>query len=365
MFHSSKRKIAVSVLALTTILASTQSAFAALTIGATSVRSDGVYNVSGAAASVSEFADLSTTGNITIGKALTTGTLTLGKSDATGIVAVHGGTSAANTLFNNVTGGTIAIGVANTGGIAIGDGATAKAITIGSGAAVNAVTVGSTNTTSATTINAGTGNLNIGNDAVAKITTINIGAQATGQDLVAVGSAHASSTLTLEGGTDAGAILIGNGATAHGIQIGTGAAVNTVSVGSTNTTSTTTINSGTTTTGRVILAGSGQLDFNATAPAAPAATGGGTGTIAANSTDAVGQIGVDANGGNTALVLTFNKTYTVAPICVVSGADAGGAAAIGEAAGVIVTSAATTMTLTYTANVATAKTFNYHCFKTT
>ena len=210
-------------------------------------------------------------------------------------------------------------------------GVTTGNITVGGAITTGVYTVGAT---------AATGN------------TIYRGTQTTGTNSLFDNTTTANTTMFA--GVTTGTITIAGAVTTGNIAIGAaGANGNTV-----------TINTGSTTTGRVILAGSGQLDFNGTAPGAPAATGAGTGTITANSTDAVGQIGVDSQVANTALVLTFAKTYTVAPLCVFSGADAGAAAAIGQAAGVIVTSDATTMTLTYV-GVAAAKTFNYHCFKAT
>lgn len=62
MFHA-KRKL---VAAMLMTLISAQSAYAALTIGATTARSDGALNVSAAAGSATELADLNT-----IGKTLT------------------------------------------------------------------------------------------------------------------------------------------------------------------------------------------------------------------------------------------------------------------------------------------------------
>jgi hypothetical protein len=185
----------------------------------------------------------------------------------------------------------------------------------------------------------------------------------TGGTISIGGTGLQTGNFDLAPGTGAQAITLGNGGTGvKTISIGTAAVANVVTIGSTNGAASTTINSG---TGRVVLAGSAQLDFNGTAPAAPADTGGaGPATIIANSTDSVGQIAVPSEAGNTALVLTFNATYSVAPICVIAGADAGAAAVIGSAAGAIVTSTATTMTITY-AGIASAKTFNYHCFKTT
>lgn len=117
------------------------------------------------------------------------------------------------------------------------------------------------------------------------------------------------------------------------------------------------------TDGRIILTG-GQLDISGTVPTVAVTGGAGSASIIANSTDTAGQVSATSDASNTAIVLTFASTYTVAPICVISGVDAGGANAIGSATGVKVTSTATTMTLTY-AGIAEAKTFNYYCIKST
>jgi hypothetical protein len=68
----------------------------------------------------------------------------------------------------------------------------------------------------------------------------------TGIQGVAIGSnANASSSVTIDSGTGASAIQIGNSATAHGIKIGTGAAAQTLALGSLTTTSATAIQAGT------------------------------------------------------------------------------------------------------------------------
>ncbi|MFH1565005.1 MAG: hypothetical protein ABIC82_04100 [bacterium] len=91
--------------------------------------------------------DNTTTANTTIGAALTSGTLTIGKSDQTGAVVINGSTNGANTLFNNVAGGSITIGTVATG-----------AISIGAGSAIHAITIGSTDTTSTLALIAGSDN---------------------------------------------------------------------------------------------------------------------------------------------------------------------------------------------------------------
>lgn len=246
MFHS-KRKLAVSILALTTILASTQSAYAALTIGATSIATDGAYTLDGVAGSVYAIGASTTTGTITIGGTAQTGAITLGSSTGVGqTVNIGSGATTGSDIVNIGTGAATTLKTVNVGTV---------------GAVVSASTVNISNTSDATgtqtvsigsaakganvlTLEGGTAAaaLQIGNGATAH--GIQIGSNATAANAVKLGGAHASSVTTIEGGTAAGAILIGNGATAHGIQIGNGAAVNTVILGSTNTTSTLALNAG-------------------------------------------------------------------------------------------------------------------------
>ena len=193
--------------------------------------------------------------------------------------------------------------------------------------------------------------------------SVSIGAAMLGGTISIGGTGLQTGTITLGGGTGAQTVNVATGDTGvKTVNIANSAVANVVALGSTTGAASTTINSG---TGRVVFAGSAQVDFSGTAPGTPTGTGGApTYSIIANSTDSVGQIAATSDASNTAIILTFNATYSVAPICVVSGANAGGANAIGSATGVIVTSSATTMTLTYT-GIAEAKTFNYHCFKTT
>lgn len=106
---------------------------ATLTFDATSVVSDGVLTLNGAAANALNLGTTNTSGVITIGHV----------SASVGNVVINGGiTGGANTLFDNVTTSTISIGVANTGGITIGNGATIKTISIGAGNAVNTIKIG-------------------------------------------------------------------------------------------------------------------------------------------------------------------------------------------------------------------------------
>jgi len=165
-------------MALTTLLASTQSAYAALTIGATTIRSDGALNSSGAAASASEYADLNTTGNVTIGKVLTSGTVTIGGTAQTGTI----------TIGQNATGTTSTVDISSAAGTA-----STQTVNI----------AGGTSTTSGGKV------VNIANGIPGSSTTntvaIGSGGTTTGTVGVTVGSNGAAAhTLVLQGGTGTG-----------------------------------------------------------------------------------------------------------------------------------------------------------------
>ncbi|MEK7594899.1 MAG: hypothetical protein AAB436_04660, partial [Patescibacteria group bacterium] len=121
--------------------------------------------------------------------------------------------------------------------------------------AAQTVNVGSTHASSTLTLEGGTapGAIAIGNGTSAH--GIQIGSNANGDNDIVIGGTNTGSTLTLEAGTNASAILIGNGATAHGIKIGTGAAIQAVQLGSLSSTSTTLIQGG---------SGAGAITLSAT-----------------------------------------------------------------------------------------------------
>ncbi|MCX6733222.1 MAG: hypothetical protein NTX63_00220 [Candidatus Peregrinibacteria bacterium] len=111
--------------------------------------------------------------------------------------------------------------------------------------------------------------IQIGNGVTAH--GIQIGSDATAANAVKLGGANASSVTTIEGGTAAGAILIGNGATAHGIQIGAGNATQTIKIGDHASASNVITIGGalstTTITGKTILAGSETIVAGGTSTA--------------------------------------------------------------------------------------------------
>jgi hypothetical protein len=109
---------------------------------------------------------------------LTTGNLTLGKAAQTsGITAIYGGTAAANTIFNNVIDGSVAMGNALTTGT----------LTIGGSAQTGAITIGNTASSTLSALNLGTGN--------GIKTAINIGT-GSGANGINIGGAASTTTVT-------------------------------------------------------------------------------------------------------------------------------------------------------------------------
>ncbi|MCX6300986.1 MAG: hypothetical protein NTW82_02275, partial [Bacteroidia bacterium] len=256
---------------------------------------------------------LGTTDNSGINIQSGTGTINLGADAFAKTINIGNATGTTAVNINTGTGASTFV-TTGTGTLVIGGAASTGALTFGSSSNAQTVNIGTGNVTGTGIVNVGTGTatgsktVNIATDAISTVSissgafasTVNIGNNSTGADAIAIGSANASSTLNLEGGTATNAIQIGNGATAHGIQIGSGAAVNTLVLGSTNTTSTTTINSGTgglnlstgaatpatttlgTTGSQVFASSTPSSDMIAIKPQSTTATGAFTGTITTN-----------------------------------------------------------------------------------
>lgn len=93
-----------------------------------------------------------------IGAATGTGVRQLNKSFIHGITGITAAGSSGSVMIVD-TNSQIASDVAASGTIALDSSTAAKTITIGTGAAAKTITMGSTNTTSATTLQAGTGNI--------------------------------------------------------------------------------------------------------------------------------------------------------------------------------------------------------------
>lgn len=160
----------VSSLVLIGLIGSTQSAHAALTIGATSISTDGAYTLNGVAGSVYSIGAATTTGTITIGGTAQTGDLVLGSSTGTNSVKIANGSGATTLNLANVqTGGAVNIGGAMTTGVItignvahVGAGGFAAGTTINSGA-TTATAVG----INAASLTTGTGVSIVGGSAMA------------------------------------------------------------------------------------------------------------------------------------------------------------------------------------------------------
>jgi hypothetical protein len=182
------------------------------------------------------------------------GSAGFGDAAAGTFVSIQGGTTA-NTaiMLGTNAGGGITIDSGTTGAINIANNANAKTVTIG-------------NITGATALNllgGASGSVNLGSVAsstASSTTNIANTNNATGTQIVSIGSAqNAANSVTLEAG-NTGTIAIGNGATAHTINVGTGAAIQLVNLGSANSTSKTNLQGGiitTTTNNSGIIIGAG------------------------------------------------------------------------------------------------------------
>lgn len=147
-----------------------------------------------------------------------------------------------------VGGGTQAVNIGNNAGVALLSGTT---VNVGVNSSLNAagtemVNIG--NNAALAVASTSTVSIGVNSSTAAGATVVNIanGASASGSQAVSIGSASlAANTVTIEGGTAATAIQIGNGGTVHGIQIGTGAAANQVKLGSLTAGAVTTVQGGT------------------------------------------------------------------------------------------------------------------------
>ena len=211
--------------------------------------------------------------------------------------------NASGTTFLNLDtlNSTVSIGVT---------GSTAAASTVNiantSGNSTQVVAIGSNgNTSNTASIDAGTGAtaIQIGNTNT--VHGIQIGSNATGDNDILLGGANSGSTLTLEGGTAATAIQIGNGGTAHGIQIGANAGnfQQAISVGSAGATTSTLIIEGGTAATAIQIGNGGtahgiQIGTNAT----------GANVITQGSTNSGSTYTLEAGTGATAIQIGNGTT---------------------------------------------------------
>ena len=254
-----------------------QSGSGTLSLGSTTlVNSTGASLAFNSAAAAPITLDSGTIGNVNIGTdTISSKTINIGPtatnpnptsiSIGTNIIGTQnvdiGSTGSGNAAAGtnvNIQGGTgtstaIVLGTNGAGGIVIDTGTTG-AITIGTNANAKDTTVGSVTGASVTAILGGaTGSVGIGSVGSSILSsTVNIGNtnNATGTQIVSIGSnALAANALTLEAG-NSGKIQIGNSAAAHTIQIGAnGAAAGNAQIvvvgsGSTTTAGTVTLQGG-------------------------------------------------------------------------------------------------------------------------
>jgi hypothetical protein len=223
-----KNNIVLASLAVIALLAPS-SAFAALTIGSTSVTSDAGLTLSGAVGSAIALGSTATTGTLTIGGTTQTGAITVGNSTGSQSVYIAGGTQASGSrnvyIGNNAAAGssTIYIGSDISG--------TQSTINIGnnnSGRSVNQL------------INIGRADLADGKTNEICIACVaNFGTNYT--DIV-IGNWDANASVNIRGGDSINIngnttadINIGHGSGAGTILLGFSTASNTISVGSGNT----------------------------------------------------------------------------------------------------------------------------------
>ena len=105
-------------------------------------------------------------------------------------------------------------------------------------------------------------------------------------------------------------------------------------------------------------------DFTATT-SADCENGAGTNSLC---TDMRGRVVITADADGGAAIVTFDKTYAIAPVCVISPGDAEAAANLIKTVttnDISVTASATAMTITYGAGTynATEDTWNYICIE--
>ncbi|MEK7600333.1 MAG: hypothetical protein AAB462_04845, partial [Patescibacteria group bacterium] len=290
--------------------------------------------------------------NLADGEIGSGGELTAGNTNIVGLLQVAGSAMFAQSvsvgadiniggtaLFKNGTNSTVAFQVQNVAGnnlLAIDTTTAAPIVNIGPTAAValagtvnigtstgaaQTVNIGSTNASSTLTLEAGTaaGAIAIGNGTTAH--SIRIGSSNTGDNDILIGGTNTGSTISIEGGTATNAIQIGNGTTAHGIQIGSSnTGDNDILIGGTNAGSTLTLEAGT--NANAILIGNG-----ATAHGIKIGTGAAVQTVQLGSLNttsstliqggtAAGGITLTATGSSTTGVVVRNSTNSSAAFAV-------------------------------------------------
>ncbi len=190
-----KHKLLASLgFVLAVLLIGVASVQAAITISGTTLISNGVIAIDGAAASNHAIGTSTTSGTITIGGVAQTGTMTLGSSSAANIVEIGNGSG--TTTVNIATGST-----------------SVKYVNIATSSQLaNVINIGSVFGTAATTIRGGTSTLNVAGGAInltgliyatgtsPAVTTGGGAATVVGSDVVGtitgIATLHSSSTIT-------------------------------------------------------------------------------------------------------------------------------------------------------------------------
>ena len=276
-----KNNIAIISIAIVALLAPS-SAFAALTVGSTSVTSDAAITLNGAAGSSVLLGTAATTGGISMGTALTSGTIIIGGTAETGSITL-GRSSASNTI--------------NIGSGIINDGALQQIY-------IRSPSTGTANSTT--------------------FTLIGSPVDDNSNQIIVIGSPDSGST----GSTN---LFLGNSREA----------TSNVTLG-----------------GHLRVTDNNVTTFRITTSSVAGA--GTTGkTVGSNSTDTAGNL-TTGSEAHTTVVVTFKKSYGVAPQCIVNAANAEAAAVTG----LYVTSTTSTFTIN-TASSTTNDKWNWLCVEST
>ena len=283
------------------------SASAALTFATNAISENGALDVTGAVGSAIGFGTTTTTGAVNIGTSVTTGALTIGSASmTTGGTTIYGGTNASTGLsLKAASGGAIVVG---------GEGSPSSIVYLGSGSTTRTITIGTISGSTSVSIHVGTSGFTL--DGVA------------------------ASNYAIGGSATTGSITIGSTLTSGNISLGNPAAVG---------------------VGSIIL----NSHLTSVQTVAPLTTGSTctTPAIAATSTDTRGRLSAASCTASQTLVAVFNRAYTTAPFCVITGSASGGVVATTTAASAYVTTTTGALTIVSPATASTAPAYNYVCME--
>lgn len=192
------------------------------------------------------------------------------------------------------------------------------------------------------------GTITIGGEAQTGLLTVG---QSSDTNTVGIGTGAGATTINVATGAGANVVNVASGGTAaKTVNIGTGQiGGNVVTIGNTSSTSALKLRAG---TGRITL--NGQLVATGTTPTAT--EGGGAASVVGSDTAGLITSVATVHSSST---ITFAASYTLAPICVFSAADA----ATGEATSTYATVSATNLAI-FHSGITAAYTWNYFCIKT-